>query len=127
MLTAGLAFCALGFVAISTFKGLWPVILGQSLIGAAMGMFHPYFPYKAVQTVPQEQATSALSLVSSGFRMGTFVSPFFFLYTGSLARVTNIRGEFLLTALIFCATMAISAFVFSRRKPIEPAKASKAT
>jgi hypothetical protein len=61
-----------------------------------MGLFHPYFPYKAVQTAPQEQATSALSLVSSGFRMGAFVSPFFFLYAGSLAMVTNIRGEFLL-------------------------------
>jgi Kef-type K+ transport system membrane component KefB len=92
-----------------------------------MGVFHPYFPYKAVQTARQEQATSALSQVSSGLRMGTFVSPFFFLYAGSLARVTNIREEFLLTALILCATMTISALVFSRRKPIEPAKSPKAT
>ena len=48
MLTAGLAFCGLGFISMSFFKGLWPVFLGQSLIGASMGMFHPYFPYKAV-------------------------------------------------------------------------------
>lgn len=127
MLTAGLAFCGLGFIAMSFFKGLLPVILGQSLIGAAMGMFHPYFPYKAVQAAPQEQSTSALSLVSSGFRMGTFVSPFFFLYAGSLAKVTNIRGEFLLSALIFCATMVISVLIFGRKKPLNPAESPETT
>jgi MFS family permease len=120
MLTLALVFCGLGFVSLSLFKGLAPVIIGQSLIGAAMGMFHPFFPYKATQVAPKDQTTSALSLVSSGFRMGTFVSPFFFLYAGSLANVTTIRGEFLMTALIFCGTMIFSAFVFLRRKQIEP-------
>ena len=127
MLTAALAFCGLGFISISFFKGLWPVILGQSMIGAAMGMFHPYFPYKAVQSAPPEQSTSALSLVSSGFRMGTFVSPFFFLYASPLAGVGTIRQEFLLTALIFCATMGVSAFIFGRKKPLQPVESSETT
>jgi predicted MFS family arabinose efflux permease len=96
------------------------VIIGQSLIGAAMGMFHPYFPYKAIQVAPKDQTTSALSLVSSGFRMGTFVSPFFFLYAGSLANVTTIRGEFLMTAVIFCGTMIFTVLVFLRKNPLEP-------
>lgn len=127
MLTAGLTFCGLGFVSMSVFRGLWSVILGQCLIGAAMGMFHPYFPYKAAQATPPEQSTSALSLVSSGFRMGTFVSPFFFLYANSLAGVSSIRGEFLLSASIFCAALIVSIFIFIRSRPLKSAEAPEIT
>ena len=127
MLTAGLAFCGLGFISMSFFKGLWPVFLGQSLIGASMGIFHPYFPHKAVQTAAPDQSTSALSLVSSSFRMGTFVSPFFFLYANPLVKVANIRGEFFLTALIFFATLAISVLIFWRKKSLKPAESPETT
>ncbi len=117
MLAAGLALCGLGFATLCFSRGLGQVVLGQSLIGAAMGMFHPYFPYKAAQASPPDQTTSALSLVSSGFRLGTFVSPFFFLYADSAANVNTIRGEFLLAALIFCLTMIVSIIILSRKKP----------
>jgi Kef-type K+ transport system membrane component KefB len=59
--------------------------------------------------------------------MGTFISPFFFLYAGSLAKITTIQGDFLMTALIFWGTMIITAVVFLRRKPVEQTEPAEST
>lgn len=127
MLTIGLMLCGAGFAIMSLFPGIWPSIAGNCLIGASLGMLHPLFPFMAAQATPREQSTAALALVNAGFRMGTFVSPFFFIYANSLAGVATIRGEFLLSAVIFGAAMAISALVFMHRKPLSTADASKMT
>jgi len=116
MLTLGLMFCGSGFAIMSLIPGLWPTIIGNCLIGGSLGMLHPLFPYMAAQAVPREQSTTALGFVTAGFRMGTFVSPFFFLFANPLTGVVNIRGEFLLSAIIFGLAMAVSALVFTLRK-----------
>jgi hypothetical protein len=59
--------------------------------------------------------------------MGTFVSPFFFLYANPLVKVANIRGEFFLTALIFFATLAISVLIFWRKKSLKPTESPETT
>jgi MFS family permease len=117
MLVLGLTLCGLGFQIMSIIPGVWPAIIGNCLIGGGLGMLHPLFPYMAAQAVPREQSTAALALVTSAFRLGTFVSPFFFLLANPLAWVVNIRGEFLLSGSLFGLTMVISAFIFALRKP----------
>jgi MFS family permease len=124
MLTIGLMMCGSGFAVMSIFPGLWPTIAGNCLIGGSLGMLHPLFPFMAAQSSSHEQSTTALALVNSGFRMGTFVSPFFFLYTNSIIGVVNIRGEFLLSAIIFGLVTVISVVVFARRKPLNPVEKS---
>ena len=124
MLTIGLMLSGLGFAVMSIFPGLWPTIIGNCLIGGSLGMLHPLFPFMAAQAATRDQSTAALALVNSGFRMGTFVSPFFFIYADSLARVENIRGEFLLSACIFGLVMAASGLVLSRKKPSLPAESA---
>jgi MFS family permease len=102
----GLLFFGFGFATISFSRNLAMVIAGYIMIGATMGMLHPFWSFKATQNTPREYATSALSLVNSGFRMGTFTSPVFFLLVDSAFRVSTIRGEFLLASAISVAAMA---------------------
>ena len=116
MLTIGLLFCGAGFAVMSIRTGVWAVILGNCLIFSALGLLHPLFPYMATRDTPRENSTGALAVVSSGFRMGTFVSPFFFIAANLLVGISTIRGEFMLAALFFGAATLISAVIFSRQK-----------
>ena len=120
MLSMGLFTLGLGFAVMGIFSGLWTVILGHSLISGALGLLHPLFPFMATQSTPREHATSAMSLVTAGFRLGTFASPFFFIYADSLAGVTTIRGEFLLSASIFGLVMIVTSLANGSRKSISP-------
>ena len=119
MLPLGLLSCGAGFVVMSIFPELWAVTLGHILVFGALGLMHPLFPYMATKDTPKESSTGALALVSSGFRMGTFVSPFFFLTANSLAGVRTISGEFKLAGLVFAAASAVSAIFFMRQKAAE--------
>ena len=101
MLPLGLLTLGLGFAVMGIFSSLWPIILGHSLISGALGLLHPLFPFMATQSTPREHSTSAMSLVTAGFRLGTFASPFFFLLINPLFGVNTIRSEFSLSAVIF--------------------------
>jgi len=101
----GLLFCGLGFATLSLSQNLATVLIGKVMIGTTMGMLHPFWSYKVTQTTPREHATSALSLVNSGFRMGTFVSPVFFLLADGVLGIQTIRGEFLLVSVISILSM----------------------
>jgi MFS family permease len=115
-LPIGLFSLGLGFALISVFPQLWAVTLGHVFILGFLGLLHPLFPFMATRDTPQESSTSALAMVSSGFRMGTFVSPFFFMAANPLAGITTIRGEFMLSGLIFGAAALIAVIVFARKK-----------
>jgi MFS family permease len=115
-LPIGLFSLGLGFVLISVFPQLWAVTLGHVFILGFLGLLHPLFPFMATRDTPQESSTSALAMVSSGFRMGTFVSPFFFMAANPLAGITTIRGEFMLSGLIFGAAALIAVIMFARKK-----------
>ncbi len=110
----GLLFLGLGFAVGSFAQNVAMVLIGYIMIGTTMGMLHPFWSFKATQNTPREYATSALSLVNSGFRMGTFTSPAFFLLADSLLGIKTIRGEFLLTAVI--SVSAMGAFLLWSRR-----------
>ena len=116
ILPIGFASLGLGFVLISLFPRLWAVTLGNIFILGLLGLLHPLFPFMATRDTPRELSTSALALVSSGFRMGTFVSPFFFLAVNPLAGITTIRGEFMLSGVIFGAAALIAVIIFAQKK-----------
>ncbi len=120
MLTMGFILCGAGFAVMAAIPTLGSVVLGNILIGASLGLLHPLFPFMGAQAAPREQSTAALALVTSGFRMGTFVSPFFFLYANSIIGIETIRGEFLLAASLFFLAMLVSALVFALGKRVNP-------
>ena len=116
MLPLGLFILGLGFAVMGIFSNLWPVILGHCLISGALGLLHPLFPFMATQSTPREHSTSAMSLVTAGFRLGTFSSPFLFLLINPFFGVNNIRSEFSLSAAIFGLVALVSLF-FSIKQP----------
>jgi MFS family permease len=121
MLPLGLLSCGAGFIIMATIPGLWVVILGNILIFGALGLMNPLFPFMATRDTPRESATGALALVSSGFRLGTFVSPFFFQAVNSLVGKNTIRWEFMLAGMVFAAASAVSTAVFARQKTAKQA------
>jgi MFS family permease len=119
LLAIGFFVCGSGFGVMGFLPGLGAAVAGNALIGASLGMLHPLFPYWAMKDTPKQHSTSAQALVSSGFRMGTFISPFFFLLANWLFSFNSIRGEFILSAILFgigtIIALAVSANLF--RKP----------
>ncbi len=115
MLSLGLFTLALGFVVMGILPGLWPVVVGHSLISGALGLLHPLFPFMATQATPREHSTSAMSLVTAGFRLGTFASPFFFLLVDPLFSVYSIRSEFNLAAGVFALVAIFSVISFVKQ------------
>lgn len=113
LLTIGFLVCGAGFAVMGFLPGLGASVAGNVLVGASLGMLHPLFPYWAMEDTPREHSTSAQALVSSGFRLGTFISPFFFLLSNSLLGFNSIRGEFLLSALLFGVGVIVSIAVFA--------------
>ena len=116
MLPLGLLTLGLGFAVMGVFSSLWPIILGHSLISGALGLLHPLFPFMATQSTPREHSTSAMSLVTAGFRLGTFASPFFFLLVDPLFGVNTIRSEFSLSAFILGLVAAVTALLSMTQK-----------
>jgi MFS family permease len=101
ILPVGFFFCALGFLAITGIASLTTLIIGEILIGVALGLLFPYFPLKIIEKTSPEETTGALAVLSSAFSIGMFLSPIFFFGATSLLRVTQIRGEFMLAAVLF--------------------------
>lgn len=120
----GLLLCGLGFATLSISQNLATVLIGKVMIGTTMGMLHPFWSYKVTQTTPREHATSALSLVNSGFRMGTFISPVFFLLADSTLGIKTIRREFLLVSIISILSMLAFSFWNQRAQNRAPQKAA---
>jgi predicted MFS family arabinose efflux permease len=112
----GLLLCGLGFATLSLSQNLVTVLIGKVMIGTTMGMLHPFWSYKVTQSTPREHATSALSLVNSGFRMGTFISPVFFLLANGMLGIQTIRGEFLLVSIISILSMLAFSLLSQRAR-----------
>jgi len=119
MLPLGLITLGLGFAVMGIFSSLWPIILGHSLISGALGLLHPLFPFMATQSTPREHSTSAISLVTAGFRLGTFASPFFFLLVNPLFGVNTIRSEFSFSAVIFVLVAVITITLSMKQQSVK--------
>ena len=124
MIPIGFLICGAGFFVLAQLNGIWASYAGNVLIGASLGLLHPLFPYMAMQGTPREHSSSAQALVTSGFRLGVFVSPFFFLLANSILDFSSIRGEFLLSALLFGIGVIVSGAVLSNlvRRPVNTSR-----
>ncbi len=124
MIPIGFLICGAGFFVLAQLNGIWASFAGNVLIGASLGLLHPLFPYMAMQGTPREHSSSAQALVTSGFRLGVFVSPFFFLLANSILDFSSIRGEFLLSALLFGIGVIVSGAVLSNlvRRPVNTSR-----
>jgi MFS family permease len=101
ILPVGFFFCALGFLAITGIASLAALIIGEILLGVALGLLFPYFPLKIIENTSSEETTGALAVLSSAFSIGMFLSPIFFLSASSILNLKHIRGEFMLAAILF--------------------------
>lgn len=110
ILPVGFFFCALGFLAITGISSLTALIIGEILIGIALGLLFPYFPLKIIEKTRPEETTGALAVLSSAFSIGMFLSPIFFFGATSLLKIIQIRGEFLLAAVLFGIATLITVF-----------------
>ena len=121
ILPAGFFFCALGFLAITGVSSLAALITGEILIGIALGLLFPYFPLKIIEKTPPEETTGALAVLSSAFSIGMFLSPIFFYGATSLMKVSLIRSEFMLAAVLFgIGTLVSVVSQLASRMPAQP-------
>ena len=111
ILPVGFFFCGLGFFAIAGISNLITLIAGEILIGIALGLLFPYFPLKIMEKTTPEETTGALSVLSGAFSIGMFLSPLFFLGASSLLKITHIRGEFTLAAILFGIGTLVTAIL----------------
>ncbi len=116
ILPLGFFLCASGFAAITGITGLTALIIGQMLIGTALGLLFPYFPLIITERTPPEDTTGALAVLSSAFSLGVFLSPIFFFGAASILGINQIRGEFILAAILFgAASLIIALFQINKQ------------
>ena len=119
ILPIGFFFCALGFLAITGIASLASLIIGEILIGVALGLLFPYFPLKIIEKTSPEETTGALAVLSSAFSVGMFLSPIFFFGATTLLKTDQIRSEFLLAAILFGIGMLVTAAPLLKKIPAE--------
>jgi MFS family permease len=116
ILPVGFFLCGLGFFAVAGISSLITLIVGEILIGIALGLLFPYFPLKIMENTTPEETTGALSVLSGAFSIGMFLSPIFFLGASSLLKITHIRGEFTLAAILFCIGTLVAGILQLKKK-----------
>lgn len=114
MLYLGTAFCGLGFFCVSSFTGIFTLVIGEIIIGIGLGFLFPYFSLRITQATAGGKTTSALALLSSSFGLGIFLSPVFFIGAKQMSGLSTIRGEFLISAILF--TLFTMVIIFSFKK-----------
>ena len=117
ILPIGFFFCALGFLAITGIASLAALIIGEILIGIALGLLFPYFPLKIIEKTSPEETTGALAVLSSAFSVGMFLSPIFFFGAATLLKTDQIRSEFLLAAILFVFGTLITSAPLLKKIP----------
>jgi MFS family permease len=101
LLLIGLVFCAFGFGSVAFFPGLNALIASEILVGIGLGILFPYFSLLITQVTTDQKTTSALSLLSSSFGLGIFLSPIFFISFKQISGANSIRSEFIFAAALF--------------------------
>ena len=97
----GMVFCSFGFVMLVFPPSLAALIISEILIGVGLGVIFPLFSLTIIQVTSGQQTTTALSMYSSSFSLGIFLSPLFFTLLGKITGRSAIQTEFLFAALIF--------------------------
>lgn len=115
LLIIGLIFCAVGFGALILPPGLHALILSEILIGVGLGILFPFFSLAITQVTSGQQTTSALSLLSSSFGLGIFLSPIFYMGLKQLLRTQSTQSEFVLAAIIFGTLSLVIAYTEKKK------------
>jgi len=117
ILPIGFFFCALGFLIITAIASLAALVIGEILIGIALGLLFPYFPLKIIEKTSPEETTGALAVLSSAFSIGMFLSPIFFSGATTLLKIDQIRGEFMLAAILFGIGLLVTSASIMKKIP----------
>ncbi|MDK2981268.1 MAG: hypothetical protein PWQ55_1615 [Chloroflexota bacterium] len=111
----GMVFCALGFGMLVFPASLVALILSEILIGIGLGVIFPFFSLTVTQVTTGQQTTTALSLYSSSFSLGIFLSPVFYNLLGNITGNQAIQTEFIFAAVIF-AVLSLFIYMIPRRQ-----------
>jgi MFS family permease len=98
---SGMVLCTVGFGMLVFPPSLIALIFSEILIGIGLGVLFPFFSLTIIQVTSGQQTTRALSIYSSSFSLGIFVSPLFFRLLRTLTKQTAIQTEFVYAALLF--------------------------
>jgi MFS family permease len=101
LLMIGMVFTAIGFSALAFPPSLTGLILSEILVGIGLGVLFPFFSLTITQFTSGQQTTTALSMYSSSFSLGIFMSPIFFNLFGNLTGRESIQTEFVFAAILF--------------------------
>jgi MFS family permease len=107
----GMIFCALGFGMLIFPPSLIALILSEILLGVGLGVIFPFFSLTITQVTSGQQTTTALSMYSSSFSLGIFLSPVFFSLLGRITGNKAIQTEFIFAAMIFSVLCLVILFL----------------
>ena len=114
----GMVFCAFGFGMLIFPPSLTALIFSEILIGVGLGVIFPFFSLTITQVTSGQQTTTALSMYSSSFSLGIFLSPLFFTLLGNITGKKAIQTEFLFATVIF-SLLCLFIFFFPRSRARE--------
>ena len=101
LLLIGMIFCAAGFLSACSIPSLGALILSEILVGFGLGVLFPYFSLLITQNTSGQETTNALSLLSSSFGLGIFLSSFFYLGIKQITGLSTILSEFRIAASLY--------------------------
>jgi len=119
LLAIGLLFCAMGFITLTFFSGIYVLMFAEILVGVGIGVLFPYFSLRVTQVSSSQNLTSGLSMLSASFGMGIFISTPFYLIINRLFHLNTIRGEFTISAVLFSLT-GVFTLLFSKNSKENP-------
>jgi len=111
----GFGLMALGFYIVYISTSFPLLILGIIIIGLGIGTLRPLIIFQTAQASPPETTTTAFALVNSGFSLGQFVSPFFYLSITRVLSINPVSGNYLIAA-VFLLAAAIITTITSRSR-----------
>ena len=107
----GMVFCAFGFGMLVFPPSLTALIFSEILIGVGLGALFPLFSLTITQVTSGQQTTTALSMYSSSFSLGIFISPLFFTLLGNITGRKSIQTEFIFATAIFAFLCVFIFFI----------------
>ena len=111
----GFGLMALGFYIVYITTSFPILILGMIIIGLGIGTLRPLIIFQTAQASPPETTTTAFALVNSGFSLGQFVSPFFYLSITRVLSINPVSGNYLIAA-VFLLAAAIITIITTRSR-----------
>ncbi|MCY6371412.1 MFS transporter [Clostridium ganghwense] len=114
----GIALMSMGFWGLKNSYNLVQVIASVFLIGFGFGVLKPLMLLKVTKIIPRKVNAFAISIVSSSFFLGKFMSPIFLSIIGRTFGNTAIRFRFYFLAICLIISSIVSLIFKSINKVI---------